>query len=695
MKRREPWLEFETLRDRYQEQKVAARQLKQQYNRVYQQLKPKETALDKSSREQKSLKAKAADLSSQKRSKQSALDKASRGMEKIEEKIEDHEEEMNKLDRDEQKRLERMDTLKQEISSLRDDIASRSDRGEGAQAAEERKRLHRQLQAVRKAQQKAQSSAKQAKRQGNGLRSQIRGLEHDIQEASNAEQRKLAALCDGRDGSRVRNAHNWVQSNQRKFRHKVYGPLGLYITVPNQSHARFVETVVPWTVRKAFVVQCQQDANTLRKELKENQRIYPNVFIINYSDDSSRTERHSPPVPLDKLQKFGVSMYMDAMIEADQVLKRVLNDNCKLHAIAFGAKEAENNADKILSAGVSKLMTPNKLNSGTRSIHTGQVSSRVSYTVQNARVFGVSVDTSLIRELKGKHAELNQKLTQSLSEYSEHTREHDHYKQQEKELNNKEVQLREAGMAIRRLQNKLTAQQREYEKLEKKPSLEQQQNQKAKEITKLQMRLVKQLHTQTESMTEWMATAAQHDKVALQAASMLLSLRQLRSEVEQLDAMATSMRQEFEEAKSVLEGECLGDRFDSLVLLKVVRFTDVKGQLTNAKDKAIAHGEPSEEVRQLWAELPADLSELREEIRCEAARANSMVKDRRILEEHERRKEQIQLLEQQFESLAEGRERWLVSMRSLHNKWLEGEHGLRHLVAKINHEVRRSLMPLA
>jgi len=80
------------------------------------------------------------------------------------------------------------------------------------------------------------------------------------------------------------NAYQWVQENRGRFQGEVLGPLMLEINVPNEDHARIIESVVSRNAIESFVVTNREDQNTLYREVRMRQNLRINIISTPATD---------------------------------------------------------------------------------------------------------------------------------------------------------------------------------------------------------------------------------------------------------------------------------------------------------------------------------------------------------------------------------------------------------------------------
>jgi chromosome segregation ATPase len=319
---------------------------------------------------------------------------------------------------------------------------------------------------------------------------EVNSINAEIEEANNAMRRKLGALSAGPGSQQLRSAHLWVQQNQDQFKKPVYGPLGLYVDVTDPQHARYLETCVGWKLRKAFVVQCQQDNDTLLRELKDNGR-FKGAWVINYDAPAGGQNTHQPRVPKQQLTELGVTHYMAELIDAPAVVKAVLCDNANLHNIAFGTLEAERRSEEVLLRGVQMLVTKNKVNRGSKSVHSGRMVSQISYVQTQAKLFGMAVDRSRVEALKQQADDKDRQVGVAMDEFDASKTAFAALQNEQKQLEQERKRLADMGNALTKLKQLLRSKQATLDRVHAEPSIDQQRKVLEKKIERLRQKETK------------------------------------------------------------------------------------------------------------------------------------------------------------------------------------------------------------
>jgi chromosome segregation ATPase len=169
----------------------------------------------------------------------------------------------------------------------------------------------------------------------------------------------------------------------------------------------------------------------------------------------------------------------------------VLCDNAQLHNIAFGTVEAERRSEEVLARGVQTLVTKNKVNRGSKSVHSGRMVSQVSYVRGQADLFGMAVDKSKTEALKRQADDKDRQVGAAMDEYTKSKQTFATLKDQQKQLEEEGKQLAEMGQTLGKLRQSLRGRQSTLERVQQQPSIDQQRKVLEKKIERLQQKEMK------------------------------------------------------------------------------------------------------------------------------------------------------------------------------------------------------------
>jgi chromosome segregation ATPase len=670
MQLRLPFLKYEIMQEKGRELKDLQKQTKKDFKDYDKKLTAAQKPLQEQKAKKVELDAEVKEKGAEKRRKENRHTKAQEDLRVLEEEMEEVMENLKEVDKEERKRQERMSKLREEIATQQQqyDHLEAAHAGDQGDAAARRQKLMKEKQGLLGEQRKAMEAVNKLKKDGGRLRNAISRVEESLQKERDAGSRILQKLklpqFGGSDG--LVQLARLVAENKRLFKKEVYCPIAMHISIRNPSFARFVETAVDKSVRCAFVTQDEADRETLNRLMQQNG--IRGIRCINYAGDS-RSD-YSPPVPTAQLKKFGLLGYMDELFDAPDVVKWVLNDTAKLHQIAFGDVEAEqevNNA-AIFSAGVQALMTPNKFARASRSVHTGRVSYSTSAPSGKADVLGAGEDREEVDRLTQEKDDLEAQLEQLGTSYPRAKQTCTDIESRITFVSQEIDTLMQAGRERKSLEQKLKTSKVKLEKLQGAPSVEAQRERLRKQAVKMNDKRLKRLQDLVGSMRGYMTASAEHDIASLNASSMTEQIRNL-------EAAKRVAQDDWDRAKEIF------DDIDQ-------KFKECKDTLRSLRQRAQQTDVP-QDLQDYWASLPPDhflndKEQLEEQIRTDQARADSMVTDvggQEIVQRYKRAEDQIKKLQSEFESMEAEKEARTQKIAEVEQSWLPA---LRQRIEKIN-----------
>ncbi|EQC41215.1 hypothetical protein SDRG_01190 [Saprolegnia diclina VS20] len=255
-------------------------------------------------------------------------------------------------------------------------------------------------------------------REYSQLEHEIRRLDGQLGKLNNEQEQRKNALRK-EDQSCMR-AYEWLQKNQDKFRRKVWGPLALEIQVKDQFHAKCLEdTLQKWQLT-SFVTECNEDYNTLIRELNEGSNRL-GISITNVEDGKGKVfSRPYTPAQLHELQtQYGMSCYLDEVIKAPEVVHEALRTFGGIHTVVLATQETENiiNKGTDIFTPLTRMFhkaafcTPTKKYVSAVSKYGERSTTTRTNDLRNCRYLGVSnANEELKEQIQSKKDELVQQI---------------------------------------------------------------------------------------------------------------------------------------------------------------------------------------------------------------------------------------------------------------------------------------------
>ena len=703
MKLREPWLQFETCRDKALELKALKKEAAKEYNSVFDQMNDAKAPLDEKVKEQKQLvrtptsssflhklssgcwdlimlrapcmqSEEAKKLRLEKRRKDTAHGKKHDELEELEEETEKLADQLKQVDQQERKRQTKIAKLEGEITELEREL-SKSKGVDTSAAKKRRTALMRDKSKMVGQQREVQDKKRDVHVEIGRKRKEIARIESVKQQASNARHRVLQQVRQKNNGGGEDHfaLASFIEKNKHLFQKEVYGPIAAHIAMKKPENARFVETIVDRGLRCAFVTQTVADRETLDKVIKQKQWGTSNhsssIRTINFDPQDSRNQPQRSPVDLGRVRSYGITHYMDELFDAPEVVKKALNATSKLNQIGFGTAKAEQekNHHAIVAAGVRAIVTPNKHVVINRSVHTQRDIARTRAPQPKAFILQQGVDTEKVAAMDQQISLLNAELEKLAAELGRVNNAEKTCTGQLEAMTTEMARLAEQIQQEQRLVQQLKTRRGKLDKALAEPDARTERERLRKEVAKANAKRIKKIAALVESMRGYMKTCAAHDLAALAEKSMSEEITQLRDVVRQLTDKADDAKREYDKIEEA--------------------YNDSRKALKDFKRKADANPVTAE-MAKYWSSLPSDhymndLDELREEIRTQQARADGMVVGggESVVAQYKRQAEQIESLRAEFEDSEGEKRKRLEEISNIEESWLPS---LRKHIADVN-----------
>eukprot|EP00250_Pteridium_aquilinum_P020889 c2497_g1_i1 orf=333-3566(-) len=512
---------------------------------------------------------------------------------------------------------------------------------------------------------------KRQKQDKESLRSQkMRTLEHCAKRLEHIESfgtRRLQALKD--TGARyIFEAYQWVQDHRNEFQMDVYGPVLVEVNLSNQEYAAYLEGHVPSFMWKAFVTQNSSDRDLLYANLKKF-----GVPILNFtaSSDSSRA-----PVVTPEMQSLGIKTRLIDVFTAPPVVKEILRTQAMLDQSFIGTSEANRQANRANQLGIMDLWTPENHYRWSTSRYGGHISASVM-PVRPARIFSLSVDMREQRELQQKKLEAEDALGSIENELR-------HLSNEQRQLEDDAAKLhrqREGIVNVAKMEkkkrqdmaNKIEQRQRKVEMI-----VNEEDSQSAEQRIRVQIHdLNKMRHKGAMELKDLFLEAVNIQKQLmikrLCACEVDLKVREMERSVKAVEVEGTKAQQEYDRCKASVE-EC-------------------RRAVESAKIAAERVAKLTPELKREFAEMPDTIEGLEDAVQENIAEANAVLcLNDSVLEEYEARCREISSLSAKLAEEVTQLNECQQSVEAIKEKWLPT---LRGLVSRINVTFSRNFQEMA
>ncbi|PLB49249.1 P-loop containing nucleoside triphosphate hydrolase protein [Aspergillus steynii IBT 23096] len=175
-------------------------------------------------------------------------------------------------------------------------------------------------------------------------------------------------------------AYKWLQENQDKFEHKVFGPPIVECSIKDPKYADAVESLLQKTDFTAFTTQSRNDFRTLQRSLNMEMRLHD----ISIKTSSVPLENFQPPVSGEEIQKMGFDGWAKDFLNGPDPILSVLCSENRLHQTPVTLRDI---SDEEFS----------RMENGSIS---SWVAGKQSYQVSRRREYGPSATSTRVRQVR-------------------------------------------------------------------------------------------------------------------------------------------------------------------------------------------------------------------------------------------------------------------------------------------------------
>jgi chromosome segregation ATPase len=489
-----------------------------------------------------------------------------------------------------------------------------------------------------------------------------------MKDIENTNIRLLQALKDS--GARhIFEAVEWVKSNSSNFKNKVYGPVLVEVNVSNKGHAAYLEGHVPNYIWKSFITQDSFDRDLLVKNLKQF-----DIPVLNYT--GNREMRRAPTPVSDEMRSLGIASRLDEVFEAPSAVKEVLISQFALDHSFIGSEVTNRRADEANKLGVMDLWTPENHYRWSISRYGGHVSASVN-PVQGSRLFASNVDVREVNELNHRRSEAEEHIEKLDEELKRISSEQRHLEDEAAKLHRKREEIVNTVRLERRKQqemaNRIDQRRRKLESMEKEEDMETTISKLTDLMVQLNLQRFRKAIEMKDLLIEVLSLKRRFAEQQLTTVELDMKIRDMERELKEPERRGIVAQQEFDRCKDDVE-HC-------------------RRQLQIVKDAAESVAKLNTELQRAFHEMPDTVEELEGAIQDYTAQANAVLfLNHNVLEEYERRCEQIHNLDLKVEEDRAVLNRNLGEINSLKETWLPT---LRSLVTRINETFSHNFQEMA
>ncbi|KAJ9575653.1 hypothetical protein L9F63_007482, partial [Diploptera punctata] len=458
----------------------------------------------------------------------------------------------------------------------------------------------------------------------------------------------------------------WLRENKQRFHYRIYEPMILEINIPNPSHAKYVESIIPRRDLFAFTCEDKRDMNELIRILRGEKKLKINA--VHSGSEHPPLSSFRPNIDIQQLRHLGFYSYLSDMFNAPELIKSYLCRMYRLHNIPVGNNSTFNNSEKVPD-GIRCFFSENHNFSVNKSKYSGHKSSRIAELFP-PNLLAISLNTQHLQELQSSLQKLvESKATKMASlegiQIKIHRIEHEL-----ETLRSKRKELNEHLDTQKTIEARLKAKQSQLEQLERGKIDPEAEKIKCCEENK---KLIFCVAEQKAALLEQLKL---YDQISVENEIIQQELEILKEVVHKKENESHELLQKFEDAKRILSD------VDQRIKHYKTEATHLYEEAKVATDGITPREVRFTTFKEAFSYLPDTEEELAREIQKYQAQADCLGdSDETILTEFENQKSHIASLKQSVKDKEEECRKIKEEMDSVRESWLEP---LETLVDQIN-----------
>ncbi|KAH9295863.1 hypothetical protein KI387_039451, partial [Taxus chinensis] len=636
MKKKLPWLKYDTRKNRYMEAKENKRAVKRKRDDIARSITEKKAPIEEKNQQKIKIEASCKKLKSNISSNDNKRREIIQNENQLSVQVRAKASEIEEVKKQEESRQERVARAKDDLAAAEAELAKLPVYEPPKEEIESLGAQIRELEI-------SNNEKKSLKREKGCMLEQERSTLHRcisrLKDIESTNIRLLQALKDS--GVRqIFEAVEWVKNHSNDFKKKVYGPVLVEVNVSSKSHTAYLEGHVPYYIWKSFITQDPCDRDLLVKNLKPF-----DIPVLNYI--GNRQMQNGPQPVSDAMRNLGITSRLDEVFEAPSAVKEVLISQAALdHSVC---------SHKCVFV------------KNTLAIHNAIIRNHHPTYVDMREVNELICQRRECEEHIGKLGD-DVKLISSEQMHLEDEAAKLHRKREEIVNNMKSERIRRQEMV-----NRIDQRRRKLKSMENEEDLETTISRLTNLIGKLNVQRFKCAIEMKDLLIGSVSIKRQFAQEQLTAVELDMKIREMERELREPEKQGIQAQQELDRCEDQLE-QC-------------------RRQLQIAKGAAESVAKLNPELQQVFLEMPETVEELEAAMQDCIAQANAvMFLNPNVLEEYERRCEQISNLTLKVEEDKLVLNKVLAEVNSLKETWLPT---LRCLVTRINETFGHNFQEMA
>eukprot|EP00117_Sycon_ciliatum_P034082 scpid19614/ scgid4000/ Structural maintenance of chromosomes protein 5; Protein expressed in male leptotene and zygotene spermatocytes 453 len=662
LENKRPWVEYEEVRTEFSEARQLVKDAKGHLDQLRQLHEPMRIKQENAKKRAKQLQGESKQAEKLVEGAKSKCMRISQDLEQLDEEMSEPAQRLDTARRQEADRQQKVTTAEQRIEQLQKDI------DEVVSPEQLKPQLHEataRLRDVNTRVMRLQQQQTTLRQEQEPQAQQIATVEKELGRLEDVSNRRFQQLRQAdRD---TFNAVQWLRSNQDRFKQHVFEPVLLVVNMKRAEDSCFFEQVVGYGTLITFVCQNDDDLKLFCQLVRDNQGLRINAAAVPdiRMEDIRKRQQDMQAVR----QRYDFRASLLDLIEGPEGVLRFLCGKSRIHETLIGTDRTESNVDRVINESpLTVFCTPKSLYF-IKTSHYGErnKSTQVS-SIKPGRFLNVAVDT--------QHRDTLQAELREVREAMENGR------LQIEQLRDEERQVRVESANLKKQKDALQAQKDKRSGIDNQLALAKKNLQRYLSQS-VDLERVEREVTQALAKTNQKRTETAYDMSQCVKKMLNLSNEKIRLELQRLQL---NMLEDF------LSGQCdvastglkeAEHNFDELEKRSKSLKEQAKQKHRQAKQMlGIREDKPSADVIAVFNKFPSTLIEIDDMIHDLKARADlNYHTDPKVVEEYEKRKEEIEKMEQSLDTEKDDLQGLTTEITEIKEKWLDP---LKQLINKIN-----------
>lgn len=547
----------------------------------------------------------------------------------------------------EEKRLEELTTIREQISMMKNNLSNFQD----TDVTEDLAKLTKEYEAADKVLQQNNEIKEDISTQKESLTSESTKYRAELNWIENTFRGKMNLLKH--KSPDAYSASLWLQENRSQFNKDVFLPIFTQINVKKPEWVAVVESAIPFRDLTAFVCEDSDDWKKFSHAMKDK-----GIRVNILQAPTAGSFRETPNMSITNLERFGFSKYIADLFTAPPAIMRYLCRNFNLQNTPVGDDNVK--AEEFLNSGLNfnRFFCGKTSYTVSVSRYDNQKVSSMDPT-KNPDLLNIIVDTGRKQELGRKIKEIEENLLNCDEQLTALEEELVEQRSKLNELNIKKRELFAKRDERKILETKLSAKEDAIVRKEReKIDLDQEKNKAGQRMNQAFEQRIKQIAAMNKLISE--LVQANHTKLSSTIARNFAKKREewYKSQLDSANLEFASLEAEITDRKSIR------DRVKMDTNQKLLHALGVIG--TNERQLPAA-------VEKKFRKLPNTLEEIDSEIRQLNLRVESMGlsdNDLRILEEYEDTAQKIEQTKVSIQQIDVELNEKNCTLETIKHRWL-------------------------